>query len=130
MASVLIADDDHSVLFLTANLVEAIMEAAGIVGTVHKSTNGLEGLRIFKRNQEDIMLVIADVEMPEMNGLEMLREIKTVSPGTVTALHTAHTDPQKLEQFRNSGVVDEILQKGSNVKDFAVIIERAITGKS
>lgn len=49
--------------------------------------NGREGLEIIQREQIDLAMV--DLMMPEMNGVELIRNIKQVSPNTVCIIMTA-----------------------------------------
>jgi CheY-like chemotaxis protein len=67
--SILIVEDDK----VNGTIIERALAAAGY-GTV-RSEDGAEALRLL-RSRYDIDLVIADIIMPEMNGLEMLRDIK------------------------------------------------------
>lgn len=48
------------------------------VNTFYIAKNGEEGLSIFK--EQDIDVVITDILMPQMNGFEMLEEIRKINP--------------------------------------------------
>jgi two-component system chemotaxis response regulator CheY len=41
-----------------------------------EAENGLEGLNVIERNQEHLDLIITDLHMPELGGIEMLKKIK------------------------------------------------------
>lgn len=71
MATILVIDDEDSIL----NLVEAYLIREG--NTVHLARNGLDGLAAFRRYHPD--LVILDIMLPEMDGLEVLRQIRRES---------------------------------------------------
>ncbi|MBN2807982.1 MAG: response regulator [Deltaproteobacteria bacterium] len=58
--------------------------------------NGQEGLEIFLKERPEI--VISDILMPEMNGLEMIREIKKYDAKVPTILLTAYFDPQYMQE--------------------------------
>lgn len=68
MPHILIIDDDLSVL----SLFEQFLTSAGY--SVALATDGREGLRQMKQQKPD--LIITDIMMPEMDGLELLMEIK------------------------------------------------------
>lgn len=71
MATILVIDDEDTIL----NLVEAYLKREG--NTVHLARNGLDGLAAFRRYHPD--LVILDVMLPEMDGFEVLRQIRRES---------------------------------------------------
>lgn len=68
MKKVLIVDDDLAVLNALAQTVEAWGYSA------IKCTNGCRALHVLEDNSE-IALLIVDIEMPEMDGRELIREI-------------------------------------------------------
>ncbi len=72
MARILVIDDD----FLDRLLLREILEAAG--HQVDEAINGLEGIRQYRRTPAD--LVIVDIIMPELDGLETIRELERIQP--------------------------------------------------
>ena len=58
------------------------------------ATNGLEGLEAYKSQEFD--LVITDLSMPKMKGLEMLEKIKLINENQLTLITTAHSESQCL----------------------------------
>lgn len=62
------------------------------VAAVHLAANGQEGLELFTRHQPDV--VITDLEMPGMNGLEMIRRIRAVSRNIPIIIATGYDDDQ------------------------------------
>jgi two-component system, OmpR family, alkaline phosphatase synthesis response regulator PhoP len=71
MATILVIDDEDSIL----NLVEAYLTAEG--NTVHCARDGVQGLAAFRRYNPE--LVILDIMLPEMDGLEVLQHIRRES---------------------------------------------------
>ena len=67
MASILIIDDEE----IIRALLRSVLEAAGY--EVTEATNGREGLELYRHRPTD--LVITDIVMPELNGLDMLLEL-------------------------------------------------------
>ena len=68
MARILLIEDDHTLRAVLR------MSLAGVGHTVIEARNGKEGLDLFKRTGAD--LVITDIIMPEVEGLEILRELR------------------------------------------------------
>jgi len=77
------------------------------------ASDGEEGLESFKLNQPDI--VITDISMPKMDGLEMAQEIKAISPSTPIILQTAHNETSYLKKAINIGI-DKYISKPIEIK--------------
>lgn len=73
MARILIIDDDPSLL----QLFKQFLSGEGHI--VSSASNGKEGLSLMKQQRPD--LIITDIMMPEMDGLEVVREIRKSHPG-------------------------------------------------
>ncbi|MDP8202217.1 MAG: response regulator [Candidatus Tenebribacter burtonii] len=72
--TILLVDDEESI----RNFLSEILEEQGY--KIIQAINGEEGVRKFKENKEEIHLLISDITMPKMNGLELvskLRELKS-----------------------------------------------------
>ena len=71
---ILIVDDEPDLLDLLA-------EGLKLVGAeVVRAINGMEGWQIFNGHKKRIDLVICDIYMPEMNGVQLLGKIKQADP--------------------------------------------------
>lgn len=73
MHSILVIDDDPALRELT----RVILQRAGY--GVHTANNGREGLQLLEQRQFD--LVVSDMLMPEMEGLELLLHCRRLHPG-------------------------------------------------
>lgn len=71
MAPILVVDDEPSVL----NLASLVIQGSGY--PVLTSTNGREGLDLFRNSGEPISVLVTDVQMPIMDGIEMAKSIKS-----------------------------------------------------
>lgn len=67
-----------------------------IFSNIHVANNGEEGIELFKNNEID--LVITDIEMPLMSGLEMGSLIKMINPDVHLIFMTAYNDTQFLHK--------------------------------
>ncbi len=66
------------------------------------ATDGLEGLEAFRQTGADI--VITDLKMPRMNGLEMIAQLKKINPEVKAIIVSAHNDTEYFLDAINTGV--------------------------
>jgi YesN/AraC family two-component response regulator len=78
------------------------------VSTVYQAENGREGLDFFKQYGPDI--VISDIRMPVMDGIEMSKEIKSLNRNSRIILTTAHADEGYLLNSIEAGIDRYILK--------------------
>lgn len=93
---IMVAEDDS----FTRRLLESMFSSMDL--DVIFAVNGVDGLEKFKEHQPDI--VLADFNMPEMNGLEMFTQIKELSPKVKFVLMTIYRESDVLIEAINMGV--------------------------
>ena len=100
---IVVVDDSYIMRILISNIVTADPDFE-VVGN---ASNGIKGLEAIKELKPD--LVLLDIEMPEMDGLECLKRLKLISSAKVIIISSvAQTgSPQALEA-RRLGAVDVI----------------------
>ena len=100
--NVLLVDDDPAV----AKVLGALLGQAGL--TVHTASNGQEALTLLGRKPIDV--VVSDVRMPGMSGMELLAEVGRSWPDVPVILLTAHgTVPLAVEAMK-AGAADFALK--------------------
>jgi DNA-binding NtrC family response regulator len=83
---VLVVDDEPEV----RRMATAVLSMAGFSAQV--AANGLEGLRCFMRHEHEICLVLSDVVMPVMSGVQMVAGILEIEPDTPILMMSAYSD--------------------------------------
>lgn len=78
------------------------------VKTLHLASNGEEGLAMFKEHSPDI--VITDILMPVMNGLDMIKAIKEINPDVSVIITTAFNDHDYFLRAIEMGVSKYVLK--------------------
>ena len=100
--SILIADDDPSTLQLLTDL----LKSNGFQVTA--TSSGTEALKSYKQEAPDI--VLADLAMPEMHGLQLLGELKEYDPLAKVVIITAYSDKDTIARAFRLGAL-EFLEK-------------------
>jgi DNA-binding NtrC family response regulator len=114
---VLIVDDDPSLL----EVLEARLMAADFV--TYKAKSGADALEILKQNPVDIL--VSDIKMPEMSGLELLEKTRALFPRLPVIFLTAYgTIPDAVDAVK-AGAVD-YLTKPFDGKELVWKIEQVI----
>lgn len=85
--------------------------------------DGVEGLELFKKHQPD--MIITDIQMPRMNGLEMAREILKINPNIPIAMTTAYSDASYLMEAIELGIEKYIL-KPINLFDVISTVKKCL----
>jgi two-component system chemotaxis response regulator CheY len=88
--------DDSSVM---RKIVERSLRQAGLDPlVVHEAGSGTEGLEILKVKQVD--LILSDINMPSMDGLEFLRQIRlqNLAPGVPVVMITTESSEEHVRQ--------------------------------
>ena len=84
-AAILVVDDDP----LIRSICKKVVESQGFDPIL--AENGEEALTIFRANQESISLVLSDISMPVMNGVDMARQMFALKPHSNMILMTGYT---------------------------------------
>jgi two-component system response regulator HydG len=96
MLRILVVDDNPEM----AETLADILELKGY--TVHAAASGAEALEILQDQPVDILLT--DVKMPGMNGLELYRETRKLYPRLITIFMTAYSADELIQQGMAEGV--------------------------
>ena len=98
---ILVIDDEPDMLMLLRMIIEDNTDYV-----VETTNNPSEGLRILTR--EDYDLVITDLKMPGMDGLEVFEELRKVIPEIPVIIITAYGSPEAADEALKKGVSEFI----------------------
>ncbi len=98
MIKILIADD-HKIM---ADGLKSLFDDVNEIEVVTTVSNGLEALEVLKK--EDIDVILLDIDMPKMNGIECAREVLVTYPETKIAILTMHHEKALIRSFIKMGV--------------------------
>jgi YesN/AraC family two-component response regulator len=86
------------------------------------ANNGEEGLKVLAEN-DDIKLVVTDINMPVMNGIDMIRNIREGGSDIPCVIMSAHTEPEYLKSADELNVTDYILKPFDFIKFINLVDE-------
>jgi signal transduction histidine kinase/ActR/RegA family two-component response regulator len=116
---ILLVDDEEQVVAVTGELLENLGYA------VTPMTSARESLLLFLKYFNDFDLVLTDLTMPYMTGLDLCRNIKEVRPEIPVVLFTGYLEEFSSESAKDAGV-DAFFMKPISFKEMAKIVRRAL----
>lgn len=116
----LYVEDDETIQVSLGNILKKVFKDVIICN------DGEHGLSNYKRYTQDLDVefdvIISDINMPKMNGLEMIKEIKKINPDIPALLTTAHGEADYLLEAIKIGVSGYTL-KPIDTKDLLMTVQ-------
>ncbi len=120
MERVIVVDDEEWVRYFLANGIDWAALGATVVG---EAATGLEALLLCDRNRPD--LIITDIRMPEMDGVELFRLLRDQYPRAKTIVVSGHDEFEYARSAVSAGVFDYLLKPVSR-SDLETVVNRAL----
>jgi two-component system, NtrC family, response regulator PilR len=117
MSNILIVDDEQSY----RQLLTLVFQGDGHI--MRSATNGREALQMLAEEPADV--VISDVKMPDMDGIELLRALRETSPDTGFVLMTAFASVETAREAFKLGA-DDFIQKPFDVEELKLIVKKTL----
>ena len=105
---ILIVDDEKAV----RSALGRLLATRGEWKIVGEAVDGAEGIQKAKELRPDV--IIMDVTMPEMSGLEATPEVKKALPSTEILIFTQHDSTQMVQEAQNAGASGYLLKSQAN----------------
>jgi two-component system response regulator PilR (NtrC family) len=122
MEKILVVDDERSM----RELLELVLKREGY--SVHTAENGSRALDQIRQNLFD--LIISDVKMPDINGLDLLMRVRETSPDTMVIIITAFATIETARRAFKLGAEDIVVKdSGFDVEELKVTIKKALEKK-
>jgi len=113
--SVLVVDDD-------IGMTETLSDILGLKGyDVSVANGGLEALERARSKTYDLILL--DIKMPDINGVAVFKQMKTITPKSSVILMTAYALHELIEQAKKEGVL-AVLSKPIDVEKLILFLEK------
>lgn len=118
--SILYVDDEPVNLMLFDRMFEKTY-------TVLTAESGLKGIELLGENNE-VKVVISDMKMPTMNGIEFITKAKSMYPNIQFYLLTGYEITKEIQESLSSGLILKYFQKPFKMRDIDKTIVENITG--
>ncbi len=115
--TILCVDDEPNVLDVLCRMFDRL-------ALVLTAKSGPEALEILRSRPVD--LLITDQKMPDMTGIELVREARKEGLGVTTILLTAYTNPNDLISAINEGQVFRYVTKPWDINDLTMTVRNAL----
>ena len=118
MYSILLVDDEPSVL----NMLKKTL--SGQPYKIHSANSANEGLA--KLEKAKVELIISDMIMPEINGLEFLEKANSISPDSIKMILSGQSNIDNIVDAVNSGLIWKYIIKPWNGKELIITISNGL----
>jgi len=120
VANILVVDDDKGI----REILEIVLTQEGY--EVTSIEDGIKALAKCRRQKYD--LIITDLKMPKMDGIEFLKAVKEISPESLVILITAFASGETAVKAMQEGAYD-YLEKDFDIEDMKSIVQNALEKK-
>ncbi|MDR0843431.1 MAG: sigma-54 dependent transcriptional regulator [Acidobacteriota bacterium] len=120
MSTILVVDDEPNIV----TVLEMAIQEDGM--DVYTAGCGREALQILR--ERDVDVVISDIQMPDITGVELLREAGKIAPDVVFIMITAYANPETALEALQYGALDYIT-KPVRMEDLRGALRRALETK-
>ena len=120
MPSILLIDDEPNIL----EILEIVFQDEGM--EIFKAGSGQEALNLL--NKHNIDIVISDIRMPDISGVEILKQAKTFAPAAIFIMITAFATTETAIEALNHGAFD-YLTKPFQIEELRSIVHRALESR-
>ena len=105
----------------------ALLGAQGQFKVISEARNGREAVEMALKLKPDVILM--DIAMPELNGLEATRQILAAEPGARIIILSAHSDPEYIERTMAAGVAG-FLEKQTSAEILTHAVHEVAAGRT
>ena len=120
--AVLVIDDEPAVRIF----VKRVLERVGF--TVLTAANGREGLAEFARRRQEIVAVLVDLTMPQLDGMDVLRELHGVAPGTPVLIMSGYSEHEVSTRLAGT-TVGAFIQKPFHSRELLARMFQLLPGR-
>ena len=112
---ILYVEDDSTIRNQTKKILDKLFKK------IYVAEDGEEGFAVYKEHSADIDIIVTDINMPKINGLDMIKNINNINNSIPTIVTTAHSDSKYLLEAIDINI-DKYITKPIQIKELTVSI--------
>lgn len=122
MSITVLLADDHAVV---RDGLSALLQAEGDIHVIGAAGNGRDAVRLAQRLQPRV--VVMDIAMPELNGIEATRQIRAANPQTQVVILSIHSTSEHIYRALHAGALGYLLKESAG-GEVAAAVRAAAAG--
>jgi len=115
----MVVDDEEYILELASRMLEELGY------TPHSCQGGQQAVDLYKKNGQEIDLVILDLIMPDLTGEETFAELKKINPNVKVLISSGYSKTETIDNLLKQGAVDS-LPKPYELQPFSIAVRKAM----
>lgn len=115
--------DDHEIV---RRGLRGVLESAGLCHIVGEAADGLTAAQLVEQHRPSLLLL--DLNLPRLHGIEVLRQTRTSSPHTRTIILSMHQDEPYVIETLRAGAMAYVL-KGSESSEVTHAVREVLAGR-
>jgi two-component system response regulator AtoC len=119
----LIADDE----LVIRRMLELALKSSGL--RIRTVTNGAEALRLYRKLDGNVGLVLLDVQMPELDGPQAFREMQQIAPDVRVLFMSGGSGKYSADDLLEMGALGLLAKPFENLADVAAKLRRLATAR-
>jgi len=120
----IIIADDHK-MFIEG--LQSLLKKQTHIKLLGEAANGIEALQLLKTHANEVDIAVLDIDMPQKNGFEVLKEIKNQKLTLKTLILTMHDEGTIIKELMDAGANGYIL-KNRGKEEFVEALETIMSG--
>jgi YesN/AraC family two-component response regulator len=100
---------------------QLVVLLSNFFNNIYIAEDGVEAIKVYRENNSDFELILTDINMPNMNGVDLIKLIKEEKPEQKIVVLSAHDNEEYIEELKALNI-NEFLKKPVKLNLFVQIV--------